>query len=84
MEQIDRKQPGWLRAQMPQTAQFIDELRAAFGADVIDPVVIAGARGEPGAFYAQEGGFEIGVPPEPRVEFVCFGPERFELERPST
>ena len=82
MEKIERKQPGWLRARMPQTAQFIDGLRAAFGADVIDPVIRAGMRGAPGGLYAKEGGLEVGVPPEPRVEFACFGPERFDLERP--
>lgn len=77
--QIDRKRPGWLREQMPETARFIDEMRAAFGADVINPVIAAGMRGEPG-FHAREAGHEIGTPlPPPAAEFQQFGPDRFRL-----
>lgn len=52
-------QPENLRAEMPQTAAWIDELRAAFGADTINNAIRAGMKG--GAdFYASENGREIG------------------------
>jgi|GEM_PF-5504320 len=57
-----------LRAQMPETAAFIDALRAAFGADAIDTQIRAGLRGEP-TFHAVEGAHEIGTPIVYGVEF---------------
>lgn len=42
-----------LRDVMPQTAALIDELRAQFGREVIDTIVLAGKRGRP-VFYAAE------------------------------
>jgi hypothetical protein len=49
-----------LRDQMPITAAFIDAMREAFGADVINAQIRAGLRGEPG-FWARENGYEVGV-----------------------
>lgn len=49
-----------LRLQMPKTAEFIDEMRAAFGKDVIDSIIRAGMDGQP-VFHATENGHEIGT-----------------------
>lgn len=51
-----------LRAAMPITAAWIDELRASFGADQIDPSIKAGMKGAR-TFYAKENGHEIGNRP---------------------
>lgn len=40
---------------MPQTAAWIDELRAALGREAIDQIVRAGMQGK-GGFWAQEEG----------------------------
>lgn len=52
-----------LRELMPETAAWIDQLRDAFGADVIVPIVRAGMNGEP-VFYARENGRTVGTPPQ--------------------
>lgn len=59
---------GSLREQMPTVAAFIDELRAAFGAESIDRQIRKGMRGEP-VFYASENGHTVGTssPPGWRV-----------------
>lgn len=44
---------------MPQTAEWIDGLRAAFGAEEIDAAIREGLKGQ-GGFYAAEGGHELG------------------------
>jgi hypothetical protein len=54
---------GSLREQMPETAAFIDSLRAAFGADMIDAQIRKGLKGAP-VFYASENGYTIGTPIE--------------------
>ena len=51
-----------LRDQMPRTAAFIDDLRAAFGAEAIDAAIRAGIKGEPGRFHATEAGQSVGTP----------------------
>lgn len=48
-----------LRDAMPVTADFIDALRAEFGAAEINEQIRRGMRGET-TFYANEGGHEIG------------------------
>jgi len=48
-----------LRDEMPVTAEFIDDFRAAFGVDEINEQIRRGMRGET-TFYAQENGHEIG------------------------
>lgn len=55
----DHKKP--LRQAMPGVAAFIDQLRDAFGADQINPVIKAGIDGQP-VFHARENGHEIGTP----------------------
>ena len=63
-----------LRDQMPQVAAFIDDLREAFGREVIDGQIRAGLAGQP-VFHAREGGHEIGTPvPKGKREFTYEGP----------
>lgn len=50
-----------LRETMPTVAAIIDDLRAAFGADVINPSIKGGMAGVP-TFYARENGHEVGTP----------------------
>ena len=50
-----------LRETMPTVAAIIDDLRDAFGADVINPSIKGGMAGVP-TFYARENGQEIGTP----------------------
>ncbi len=49
-----------LRLAMPKTAEFIDALRAAYGAATIDSAIRAGIDGQP-TFWAAEAGHEIGT-----------------------
>lgn len=48
-----------LRTEMPTTAAWIDELRAAFGADQINPSIKSGMAGG-SAFYASENSYVLG------------------------
>lgn len=50
-----------MRTEMPGTAAFIDAMRDAFGADMINDQIRKGMRGEP-TFYAKENGHELGTP----------------------
>lgn len=52
-----------LRKTMPWVTERIDECRAAFGADQIDPQIRAGMQGNNMAFYARENGQEVGTKP---------------------
>ena len=45
---------------MPSVTAWIDELRAAFGADDINGVIKAGVSGLPG-FHANEAGHQVGT-----------------------
>ncbi|WP_052451984.1 hypothetical protein [Noviherbaspirillum autotrophicum] len=45
---------------MPTVTAFIDDLREAFGKEMIDGQIRRGIRGEP-VFYACENGVEIGT-----------------------
>lgn len=79
----DRKQRGWLREAMPETAATVDAVRAAFCATAaesaaLDRILAAGARGEPMNFHAVEGGRAIGAPFEFAQEFVYVNPDRWE------
>jgi len=49
-----------MRKDMPQVAVFIDQLREAFGADMINLQIRLGMRGEP-TFFASENGHELGT-----------------------
>lgn len=53
--------PKPMRQAMPWVTARIDELRAAFGADLIDPSIRAGIDGQP-TFHAIENGIEVGTP----------------------
>lgn len=60
-----------LRAEMPKTAAFIDDMRAVFGRQGIDAQIRKGMSGLPGHFYASENGHEVGAastPPAPGKE----------------
>ncbi|MEQ0776549.1 hypothetical protein ABLT15_30000 [Paraburkholderia tropica] len=46
---------------MPETGEFVDALREAFGADEINAIVRRGRAGEP-VFFAREAGHEFGTP----------------------
>lgn len=50
-----------MRKEMPDTAAFVDAMRAAFGADAIDASIRAGMRGET-TFVATEAGRTVGTP----------------------
>lgn len=50
-----------MRQAMPTVAGWIDNLRAAFGADMIDAAIRAGIAGQH-SFHAREGGHEVGTP----------------------
>ena len=59
---------GSLREVMPITTAFIDEMREAFGEDIINAQIRRGMSGEPG-FWASENGREIGCKmPHPTKE----------------
>lgn len=49
-----------IRQSMPRVAEFIDACRLVFGKDKINASIRAGMNGHP-AFYASEGGVEIGT-----------------------
>lgn len=51
-----------MRDAMPHTAAFIDDLRAAFGAEQINAQIKKGIAGLPGHFHARENGHEAGTP----------------------
>lgn len=56
------KGKGRMRQAMPTVAGWIDELRAVFGADQVEPAIAQGMRGEPNRFWAREKGIEVGTP----------------------
>lgn len=62
----NRRERGWLRTEMPQTAAFIDAIRSTFcetpgQSAELDEAIKRGMSGEPGWFYAMEGGRQIGT-----------------------
>lgn len=65
MTQQPPKPPGHMRSAMPRVAAIVDELRAAFGAQSIDPSIRAGVRGQAECFFAREAGHELGTPWRP-------------------
>jgi len=50
-----------LREAMPETADWIDQLREAFGADAINGSIRKGMAGLPGHFHAEESGHQAGT-----------------------
>lgn len=81
---IARRPRGWLRAEMPATAAFIDAARRAFFATPeasaeLDAQILRAMRGEPGLFHAVEAGREIGTPFDPpSASFTYVEPDRWE------
>lgn len=68
-----------MREVMPDTATFVDAMRAAFGADAVDASIRAGLRGET-TFWASEAGRTVGTPgtvPADRALHV-FSEEEFD------
>lgn len=53
---------------MPTVSAWIDELREAFGREVIHEAIRAGMNGQP-TFYARENGIEVGTAFPPCKEF---------------
>ena len=76
--------PANLRTAMPLVTAWIDELRAAFGADEINAVIKAGVSGLPG-FHASEAGHQVGTRPVQRgteigaAQMVILPPEKKEI-----
>lgn len=46
---------------MPLVAAFIDDMRAAFGAEYINDIIRSGIDGQP-VFHASENGHQVGTP----------------------
>ncbi len=54
--------PASLRESMPQTAEWVDRKRAEWGKAHVNDCVRRAIAGEPGYFYAIEGGNVLGTP----------------------
>ncbi|MCG8990806.1 hypothetical protein MI467_28575 [Delftia acidovorans] len=54
--------PASLRDRMPETADWVDQKRVQWGRDYVDLCIRRSLRGEPGWFYAMEGGKVLGTP----------------------
>lgn len=55
--------PASKRAEMPLTADFVDRMRVQWGREWVNECVRRGTvNGEPGYFYAIEGGHTLGTP----------------------
>ncbi len=51
-----------LRQHMPETAQWVDAKRKEYGAEFVNGCIRRALQGEPGLFYAIEGGRVLGTP----------------------
>jgi len=51
-----------MREAMPETADFVDRKRVQWGRAHVDDCLRRGLAGEPGYFYAIEGGHVMGTP----------------------
>ena len=51
-----------MKSDMPTTFAWLQDLRAAFGPDSIDPQIRGALRDGLPSFHAREGGHEAGVP----------------------
>ena len=60
-----------MREQMPQCSAWIDNLREAFGAELIDGQIKAGMKGE-AVFFASENGIELGTRDDRPAAAVSF------------
>lgn len=70
MWKVWKVRPISLRDVMPDTAAFVDLMREAFGADVIDASIRAGLAGET-TFCAQEAGRTVGAVARCRMPIGC-------------
>lgn len=57
---VGQGRSGAMRERMPQVTEWIDDLRAAFGADQVNGVIREGMRGRR-CFWASENGNELGT-----------------------
>ena len=71
--------PANMWQQMPHTAAWIDDLRAAFGADAINATIRLGMQGNPGCFYASENGHQVGTPSPPPAAHKTISAEHLVL-----
>lgn len=53
--------PKPMRERMPVVTAGLDQLREVFGTDGINAAIKAGMHGEPGRFWANENGIELGT-----------------------
>ena len=53
---------GDLRQTMPETAKWVDREREKYGAAFVHECIRKAMKGEPGYFYAIEGGHVLGTP----------------------
>lgn len=54
--------PASMRVAMPETADFVDRKRVEWGRAHVDDCLKRALAGEPGYFYAIEGGHVMGTP----------------------
>ncbi len=67
--------PGSLRDSLPEIAEWIDGLRAAFGREPVDEAIRRGMRGEDGFCVRRDGKVLVGTP-------LAYGPGvQFSEER---
>lgn len=59
--EVGKKTPN-LRGQMPETAKWVDEQRAKYGAEHVNSCIKAALAGVAGKFYAMEAGQILGTP----------------------
>jgi len=71
-----------LREEMPWTAALIDDLRAAFGKDVIDGQIRRGLKGEP-VFWVRENGHELGTRGTVQTSVVYWDERGISRSRPA-
>ena len=57
-----KQKPGSLRDSLPEIAQWIDDLRAAFGREPVDEAIRRGMRGENGFCVRRNGQVVVGTP----------------------
>lgn len=59
---MTQPKPASLRETMPKTAEWVDRMRAQLGAAYVNEQIRLSLKGEPGRFYAIEGGNVLGTP----------------------
>lgn len=59
---MSQTRPASLRDSMPKTAEWVDRMRVQLGAAHVNEQIRLSLKGEPGHFYAIEGGHVLGTP----------------------